>query len=169
MSEIAQGNVEVITKNKAGFWNVKLDDEQWYGIGKSSQGIEKGQVIKFPWKANGNFKNSTADVEVVSAGASPSYSGGTSTGGDNRQNSIIYQSSRKDAIEFVKLAIDTGAITLPAKKAAKMEALEQFILNTTELFAVLAANPTFQDRVQEILNSVEGDEFDDGGDDLGDA
>jgi hypothetical protein len=54
---------------------------------------------------------------------------------NDRQNSITYQSARKDALQFVQILQEAGKIDLGKLKGAEaIEALEVYVDNYTERF-----------------------------------
>lgn len=150
--EIVQGVVEFISSKPAGrgtAYNVKMDNGTWYGHGFNKPSFEKGDNIKFIWKANGNFKNIETDsVEVLAAApaeqkaASPSKSG---TDWDAKDKRIAYMSARNTAIAAVKAAIELGIFKLPTGKgdkyAAFIAAIEE---QAQEYFHSLYEEATFE-------------------------
>jgi hypothetical protein len=156
-------------------YSVKLDGDPMYyrtprGKGKGSDGdpltgiAEPGAVISFKSepineKSAQIVAGTVTKVEktdapapvagAVTGGGSPAYSGGGQSYAQ-RDASIQYQSSRKDAIALVDTLIRAGAITLPAKAAAKLEALEacvdmytaNFYADIGTLGAIARANGT---------------------------
>ena len=154
-----QGVVEAVSKNKADFYSIKLPDA-WYGTGsKNDPGLRQGDVVKFEWEANGNFRNIKKGTLTKVEGAAPvGNSQPRGFGDDARQKSIIYQSSRKDAIEIVKAAQSAGCLALPAKKGDAFEALLALV---DDLTIDLANKATEADITKKANNAVaQGDEFD---------
>lgn len=105
----------------------------WYGAGFNEPKFKEQDVIEFTVENRGKFKNLGETVTVV----------GTSTGSvkppakasfDDRNVSIAYQSSRKDALVFVQTLIQTGAITLPTKKSDQADALLALVEDYTAQF-----------------------------------
>ena len=136
-----QGIVEVVTRNKADFYSIKLPDA-WYGTGsKTDPGINKGDMVSFEWEANGNFKN-------VKKGTLTKLEGAPQAGNSqpkaawvpdaDRQKSIIYQSSRKDAIAICEVAQAAGVLALPQKKGDGFDALLALVDDLTVQLAVKA-------------------------------
>ncbi len=69
----------------------------------------------------------TAEAPAAKGSTQAPASSGPSSGttlGTSREASIHYQSSRKDALAFLAVVIQAGAIKLPAKEANKLAALE---------------------------------------------
>lgn len=119
---------------------IKLDgDPIWYRAGGNRfAGIaEPGNTVTF--EATPNPDGTSAKIvgpvtivatQPVAASGTPAYSG---SGGD-RNASIVYQSSRKDAVAFLAAALAAGAIKLPAAQAAKLGALEAALDRYTAIF-----------------------------------
>ena len=143
-----QGVVEFVKPNSAGFYSIKLPDA-WYGTGsKSDPGLKQGDVVKFEWEANGNFrnikKNTLTKVEGAQAQGSSQPKGGGWVPDEDRQKSIVYQSSRANAIETIKVAQAAGILPLPAKKGDAFEALISLVDELTVKFANKALKPNYE-------------------------
>lgn len=113
-------------------YSIKLDDQPLYHRlnDKRFAGIaESGNVIEFEAEPNADGKSTAVKGEVRLAAASSSQPQAATSfaGGGTRDASIQYQSSRKDALEFLSIAITAGAIKLPAKEAAKLKAMEALV------------------------------------------
>lgn len=120
-------------------YSIKLDGQPLYhraGMQRFAGIAEAGNRVSFDAEPNPDGKSTkiTSPVTLVAAQAVAS-SGTPSGGGDGpRQNSIIYQSSRKDALEFLNVLFNAGALKLPAAVAAKAGALEALLDRYTALF-----------------------------------
>lgn len=141
----ASGVVGVVGERAGKFgpmYSIKLEnDEAWYGTKSKKPQCSVGDTVEFNFHVNARGYPD-ADLEsltTIEAGPDDpipsSVPGGdvaTPTEGrkafDRKQAVIVYQSSRKDAIQFLKLAMDAGVIDLPAKgtKADKFQALRIF-------------------------------------------
>ncbi len=93
----------------------------------------KGKYVSFEAEQNGDYWNANPDsLKTLDA---PTPKQGVSNGklpampsSDTRQDSIIYQSSRKDAIEMVNAMLAAGLIDFgKAKGAQKMELYEVYV------------------------------------------
>jgi len=126
MTQIAQGVVKTLTQKPAGrgtVYNFCLEDGVWYGHGFKAPKFKQGDYIKFPWEANGDWKNCDGDnVEVLDAPAKDPMPVSTApiaakkgTDWDAKDKRITLLACRKDAIALAKVGIDTGAIKLGAK------------------------------------------------------
>lgn len=136
-----KGVVETVIKNKAGYFAVKLPDG-WYGTGsKQDPGLAQGDMIQFEWSANGQYKNMDAKTLVklddAPAGTTQPRASGWVPEKD-RQKSIIYQSSRKDAIEIIKAASAIGCLPLPTKKADQFDSILALVDELTVKLAIKA-------------------------------
>lgn len=122
-------------------YSVKLDGQPMYHRlgGNRFAGIaEPGNRIAFEATDNPDGKSTkvTGSVTLCAAPApvAQTASVGGGYGGVDRQNNIVYQSSRKDSIAFLELVNATGALKLPAAPAAKLGALEAALDHYTALF-----------------------------------
>jgi hypothetical protein len=119
-------------------YSVKLDDNPvFYRLGSNNfPGIvEPGNVVEFQAETmdekSAKVVGAVAIVPKAQAAANAVATGAIP--GD-RQGSIVYQSSRKDALEYVKLVVASGAIKLPEKIAAKLKALDALLDQVTADF-----------------------------------
>ena len=123
---------------KAESYSVKLEDNPIYyrmGTRRFAGIAEPGNRIEFMATANADGKSANVDGDVKLQAASAAAAPGTpSLSGSARDNSIQYQSSRKDALEFVGLIVAADAVKLPAKQAAKLGALETLADHYTAKF-----------------------------------
>ena len=118
-------------------YTIKIDNDPiWYrcGTDRFAGVAEPGNRIAFDAEMNPDGTSAKVTSNPVLAQAAPPAAATPTAGGGDRQANIVYQSSRKDALEFVKLALDDGAITLPAAKAKKLAALEALVDRYTALF-----------------------------------
>jgi hypothetical protein len=104
------------------------EDGSWYGFYTNNPGDCEGKVVSFRATDKGNFKNAdaksfkvvgeaTAAQQVVKKpAASRAGRGGTF---DNRQASIVMQSSSKTAVDLLNLMVASDAVHLGAAKGEK--------------------------------------------------
>lgn len=118
----AQGIVKYIKESPAGrgtAYNFCLEDGTWYGNGFEKLPCSKGDMVKFTYTANGNFKNvDKGSMEVIQDTRPSVVTAPTSTGGtdwDAKDKRITFLACRKDAVELVKAGVQSGALKLPAK------------------------------------------------------
>lgn len=118
-------------------YTIKIDgDPTWYRAGgKRWAGIaEAGNRVAFDAEPNEGRDDAKIVSDVVLAKATPAAGGSPSAGGGDRGNSIVYQSSRKDALALVALLAQTGALKLPAAQAKKVGVIEAAVDRYTALF-----------------------------------
>lgn len=80
-------------------------------------------------------------VETTAAatgGAAKTY--GNQSSGDDRNASIVYQSSRKDALVFVDFLLRNSAVVIPAKQTSKVAFLEALLDKYTASFVADVAS-----------------------------
>lgn len=146
-------------------------DEKFYRCGKKRfEGIlEKGNTVEFEYSSiNDSAAKLVGTPKLASAKAAGG--GGSSSGNSSTSNDIHYQSSRKDAVEFLKAVLSVGAIKLPAKESGKLEGLEKALDHYTAAFYADVETKGAVARVKgpkPADEDAEGDEADDA-DDEGD-
>jgi len=122
-------------------YTIKLEDNPIYyrcWTNRYAGIAEPGNKIAFDAEPNPDGTSAKVTSAPVLVSAQPAVaatpvSGGGGYGAD-RQGSIVYQSSRKDALEFLKLAVETGALVVPAAKAKKLGFLEAALDRYTAFF-----------------------------------
>jgi len=119
-------------------YSMYVDGTRYSTKGKDFSKLE-GKYVEFEATQNGEYWN--ADPATVKEVAAPdntkqSRSSGQLPAGPDRQDSIIYQSSRKDAIEMVNALLAKDMIDFgKAKGAQKIEMYEVYVDHyTTRLF-----------------------------------
>ena len=124
-------------------YSLKLEDDPIFYRMNENRGagiVEPGNWIEFEADPNSDGKSATVKgppklLPKPAAAAAPSGGAVNSGGGASvRETSIHYQSARKDALQFVQIATASGAITLPAKAAGKLKALEALVDYYTALY-----------------------------------
>lgn len=129
---------------KAGVtWYLKIDNIR-YGFYKTEPKCKQGDFVEFDASQNGNYWNAEAKTLRVMPGAQqPKVSAGIPATGKStwvpdkdRQDSIIYQSARKDALEWVQILSAHGLIDVGKSKnnADKIKAMEVYLDNYTKRF-----------------------------------
>ena len=120
-------------------YTIKIDNDPiWYRAGEQRfAGIaESGNRVTF--NAEMNPDNTSAKIvgPVTLASPAPAAANGTpaSAGGGDRNNSIVYQSSLKAALNLVSILAQTGALKMPAKQAGKVGAIEAAVDRYTAMF-----------------------------------
>lgn len=123
--------------NKPVTYSIKLEDNPIYYRTNTNRyaGIaEPGNRVEFMATMNSDGKSARVDGDVKALAAVAAAPGGTPSMGVSRDNSIQYQSSRKDALEFVGLLVKAEAVKLPAKPADKLGALVALVDSFTASF-----------------------------------
>lgn len=104
----------------------------WFDLGKTKMGLREGDSVEFQATQNerGYWRVEKGTIKPVEAPVSASTLVQTSKGTgsaapykDPRQDSIIHQSSRKDAIETVKLLAELNIIDFGKAKGADKQAI----------------------------------------------
>lgn len=131
MAETAQGVVERINKNDNGFYGILVGGE-WFGAGKYAPKFGEGDEVRFEYTANGKYKNlEFGSITVLERGSGKATSSNPASGKavdwDAKDRRITYLASRKDALELVRMAVDTDSLTLPTKKADRLDVLVAFV------------------------------------------
>lgn len=126
-------------------YSLKIEgDPRYYRTNNPWHGIaEPGNFVQFDAKPKDETSASIeGPVVKIDAPAAATVSvatpaGGTASGGyGSRDNSIVYQSSRKDALVYLDLIQETGAVKLPEKAALKLAALDALLDKyTADFFA----------------------------------
>lgn len=166
---IAEGVVAVTMPSKFDdSIRIKLEDGDWYSASQQvADGIRRGATVKIKFERKG--KNLV--IEKAKETAPPAAGGGNNSGGGyrkggsgggykpdpKREESIHYQSSRKDAIEVAKLMQDAGVLKLGAKADLKEGLL---LAKIDELTAKFMADIADQGAVKRFNSQAdETDEF----------
>ncbi len=136
-------------KDGAPSYTLRLEGSPLYhrmGKNRYTNIAEVGNPVEFDAEENEDGKSTTiskAGVHRTSMrNPAPAASGESrpgpvatvTTSSASRDESIHYQSSRKDALEFLSIAVTSGAVKLPAKDAAKLAFLEAALDRYTAAF-----------------------------------
>lgn len=95
-------------------------DGEWYGFYTNRPAVSEGQLVRFAFTRKGQWLNAEPKtVEVIedagaTKAAAPATSGAKAgrTFTDDRQNSIVMQSSSKTAVDLLNVLISAGAVHL---------------------------------------------------------
>lgn len=182
MSAIIRGRVDYVNESpskfpgKPSFYRLKINGTQ-YGLGRNAL-PNQGDTVEFTATQKGDFWNiddgTLQPVKVTRDGAiAPTSSApvGPAAAGnsyaaqqDTRQDSIIYQSSRKDALQFVELLNTVGAIDFGKMKGADRAAvLEKYVDEFTTHFVteVKANKASPSQAVTQKAAAATADDFED--------
>lgn len=151
--EAAQGVVEKMVTNRAGYYNCVIDGN-WYGCGKSRPSFSEGDWILFTFTRRGNFMNmdmnsvqkkesnvqhgpSVANVAKSAGGpaqSSKEYWENKEARDANVNASIVWQSSRSAAIAAAQAMVESEAVKLPSAQAKKYDVFMSLIDEITERY-----------------------------------
>ena len=128
-------------KAKPSMWAFFVDNTR-YSAGNvkppavgSNVSFEAAQDEKGYWNADGSTIKTGPAVVAEKPAAVVGMGGKVPAFNDVRQDSIIYQSSRKDALEFVGMLLQAGLIDFgKAKSASKTDIVEIYVDNYTTRF-----------------------------------
>ncbi len=158
---------------------VKLEDGDWYSADQDmADGIRKGATVKLKTQKRGRnvviekVKELSPPAEGSSGGGGGRRGGGGGGGryqpDPKRENSIHYQSARKDALTFLQLQQEAGILKLGTKAAEKLNKLHDELDILTEKFYTdigeLGAVKRIQDQADESEDfdpDEEGEQDDD--------
>lgn len=166
---------KVFTRERNGktFYSVCIagaaDDgsDLWASCGVAKPKVAEGDVIEADIQKDKKWwKVDAADIKIVAQPKAPAGGGGSAGGWNdpNRQKSIVAQSSLKMAMDFVKLAMDSGGLVLGTAKAKApdiFEALEAAIKVKANEFYNISLNPdAFFEEVSDEEDDEDGDDDD---------
>lgn len=123
-------------------YSVKMNDEQWYGCGFKNPNVQQGDNITFLFETDGQYKNMDVGTIVKAATSAGSGTKARAVSPDQRQQSIVYQSSRKDAINLLTIAVNHDLVKLP--KASAYDTLLGLVDDLTLDFARKAIAPDLE-------------------------
>lgn len=169
------GQVQEVTKfdGKFGPMYTLVVDGQKYGCGKTSEGAKAGDWVEFSFVTNGKGykdveKGTLRAIDAPQGKSAPAKAQGNSNTPyvDTRQDSIILQSSRKDALHFLEIAASKGLVDIGKAKGADALAIYELFLDkyTEHFVAECKQLKTFSSQDvegnEEAVGKV-GDGFDD--------
>jgi hypothetical protein len=152
-----KGTVDGCGKGKYSYFITLDSKEGFYFNTKYEPKCGKGDVVGIEYEQKAENRGNVKRVEVLeknssgyedtssnssdSSGGSSGSSGGA--GGGGRQDSIVWQSSRKDALVLVGLLVSNDGIKLPAasKPDARRTIIEELIDEVTCKFFADASDP----------------------------
>lgn len=158
MAEKIKGELKVVKKNDFGFYSVKIGDT-WYGTGSKKEPlVAVGDYVEGEFELEkGKYKTITKAGLTKAQGTSAATGAATGTSNDAKwaakDDSIRYQSSRKDALAFLALPGVLEGVVGKAKPADKLGIVEATLDRYTAAFfedvatfgAVTRANATVVD------------------------
>jgi hypothetical protein len=132
MAEKVKGELKVVKTNDYGFYSVKIDGT-WYGTGsKKDPGVVAGDIVEGEFELEkGKYKTITkSGLKKTAAPAGAAQQDKQQSTGTNwaaKDDSIRYQSSRKDALAFLGLPGVLESIVGKAKPADKVGLVEALV------------------------------------------
>ncbi len=126
------------------YYDIVVDGRK-YGHGKKKPAFSDGDYVTFEAEAKGDFFNadpsSFKKVQVATEAAPSAVAAAVSTSGKkwipevDRQDSITYQSARKDALQLTQILIEAGKMDFGKMKGAEaIDMVEMYVDNYTQRF-----------------------------------
>lgn len=150
MASRRKGTVSKIGKSRYSYY-IKLDGDDFYFNTKYNPKCGEGDVVGIEFDKKNEQRGQIKSVKILedkggpkgyqqpqNSGGGNSYNGG---GNDDRQASIIYQSSRKDAIQAAGLIVSNEAIKLPKDADKRRTIIEALIDELTARYVKDASDP----------------------------
>ena len=178
MSKI-KGTVTRAGKGKFSYF-LQLDGNDFYYNTKFEPKCGEGDVVGIEFTPKGDSRGQISKVVVLednsggydkansekSADDSGSGSGGKYSGGGDRNQSIVYQSSRKDALVFVGILLGAEAFACKGKPDARRVQLDELLDELTLKFYGAAIDPakavTADAVAEDGADESSDDDWDDG-------
>ena len=115
----------------------------WASCGRVKPDCVKGDMISTDVVKDGKYwKVNPADIKVEAKGSPTAVASKGGWNDPNRQKSIVAQSSLKMSMEFIGLALESGALSLGSGKAPKKwEILTDAVAEKAREFYFVALNP----------------------------
>lgn len=130
---------------------------QGYGAGLYAPKAKVGDYVEFEVDEARGYKNVARGTLRVSANKGPAPATAAAQAApakpntsvyDNRQDIISRQAAANTALQFLNLAVTTGALELPkstSKKGAALDALDTLVHKYTEVFYERATGTEYKD------------------------
>jgi hypothetical protein len=174
-----KGTVTKIGKSQYSFY-IQLDGDSHYFNTKFDPKCGVGDVVGITFDKKGEQRSQIKDVKILEDKGGPKgmQGGGGSGGGKGgggytaepgRQDSIVYQSSRKDALVLVDILVSNGAIKLPKTNVdGRRTVIEALVDETTVAYFAAASNPKAAMKAEEEVKADADDDWDDSDDEKSD-
>lgn len=175
MSERVKGTVTGVGKGKFSYF-VILDESGFYWNTKFEPKCGKGDVVGIEGVRKDDKRGQIQKLKVLEsnsngyeASAPSKPSGGYSSGGGggDRQDSIVWQSSRKDALVLAGLLLSNEAYAIKGKPDAKQQQIEALVDEITVRYFESASDPKSSDAYKAASERASTDDDDFGADDDG--
>lgn len=151
-----KGTVTKIGKSQYSYY-ILLDSDKFYFNTKYNPKCGEGDVVGIEFEQKAENRGQIKNVKILedkggpkghqesSGGSGGGYSdnkgGGNNYNDAGRQASIIYQSSRKDAIEVTKLLVQSESIKLPKAPDKRQIIIDELVAEYAAKFYADAADP----------------------------
>lgn len=174
MASKRKGKVSKIGKSKYSYY-IQLDGDGFYFNTKFDPKCGVGDVVGITFDRKGDQRGQIKDVKLLEDNGGPKgyqeSSGGSGGGGrggsyaadPDRQASIVYQSSRKDALVAADLILSNDAIKMPKAVDGRRTVIEELIDELTLKFFAAASDPKAATKpASKVEDDAEGgDDWDD--------
>lgn len=139
-----KGTVSRVGKGQYSFY-IQLDGDDFYYNTKYQPKCGVKDVVGIEFTRKDDRRGNISKVTVLEHNSNGyeefKPTGGSGASGDSRQDSIVYQSSRKDALVYVGLLLGAEAFPLKGKPDDKRLQLEELIDETIAQFFKDATEP----------------------------
>jgi hypothetical protein len=177
MASKRKGTVSKIGKSKFSYF-IQLDGDGHYFNTKFNPKCGEGDVVGITFDRKNDQRSQIKDVKLLEDKGGPKGyqdSGGDFGGGGSsnkgggfkaepgRQDSIVYQSSRKDALVLAGIILSNDAIKLPKDADKRRTVIEALVDETTATYFAAASDPK-----SALKGETEVSKDADGGDDWSD-
>lgn len=132
---LVTGYVEKVSANNGGIWSLKVDNV-YYGTYRTEPKCKVGDYVSFEATQKDKYFNADpktiklaqppAKAEPVKEEAPPKAAAPAKSSwvpDKDRQDSITYQSARKDALELTSMLLSAGLVDLGNKASKKADAI----------------------------------------------
>ncbi|KKN32961.1 hypothetical protein LCGC14_0808330 [marine sediment metagenome] len=169
-----KGTVTAAARSQYGYFVQLQETDDFYYNTKFEPPCGVGDVVGIAYEDKGKGRGNVTKIKLLESNgpgfqkkAPAKREGAGGGGGYNdpaRQDSIIFQSSRKDALVFIDLLLRNEAFAIKGKADAKAVQISELLTKVTAKFFADAADP----RNSEVLKGAEEDakeenEWEDGG------
>ena len=142
-----KGTVTSVGKGKFSFFILLDSKDGHYFNTKFEPKCGIGDVVGIEYEPKGDKRGNVQKVQILEDSGSPkgvqerASSGGGAKGGPNVQDSIVFQSSRKDALVFLGMLIAADAVKFKGKADALRLQMTETLDEITAAFFKDAAAP----------------------------
>lgn len=131
-TKVVTGVLEKAFKKDSGLCSIKVGEE-WFSTYKDHYPELEGKTVEVTLAKKGKYWNVKGKPAVVAMSASAAKQGGASSASyDDKQNSIVLQSSYKTGAEVLGTILSNGLVSVPTKKADQYD----FVLNLLDEIAL---------------------------------